>query len=260
MQLDAHGNQIPSAQGDGPDMNAQATGGVPGDNQQTQGGDVGGAQARINELTAKMREQERINQQYQQQLMEQQAQFAAQQAQMMERVLERQAPREQAPDFGEVDPQLRGILDYQQKQFQKQLEQMQKGFQQNLMGIQAQLAGQQVQQVAAQYGDEPAVVQEAQKLLQQYPNLGLDNALDVARGRQVKTQRQQQNAGQRELQQFNGMGAGMTGHRQPQPVQQYGQVQQQNGRVAVQLPPEANLWSDERKIQWLDDKIGDLPF
>lgn len=255
MTIDANGNPILSAQGEGPTgSDQQATGGVPGSGDAQA---LSGAEARINELTARMRETERANAELQRQMMEQSQQAAARMEQLLAAQMQQgagQQGRAVGPDFSNVDPELKAILDYQQAQFKQQMEIQNRQWQQNFTAVQAQLAGQQVQGLAQQYGDDPAVVAEAQKLLMQFPNLGTDNALDVARGRFAKQAAVAARQGQQQLQQFNGQGSGMTGHRAPQPVQQA----QVPGRF---VPPRGfDQLSLEKQVEIMESQMGDVPF
>lgn len=117
-----------------------------------------GFQQRIDQLTARMREQER---QFQSQL----EQERTAREQLMMSVLQngqRQNPQEQAPELPDMDPSERAKFDAMLKPFMQQNQQLARQ-------VQALMAGQQVQQAAAKFGAvDPAVLQSAAQLAQNW--------------------------------------------------------------------------------------------
>lgn len=116
-----------------------------------------GFQQRIDQLTARMREQER---QFQSQL---ESERAARE-QLMMSVLQggRQNQQEQQPELPDMDPSERAKFDAMLKPFMQQNQQLARQ-------VQALMAGQQVQQAAAKFGAvDPTVLQSAAQLAQNW--------------------------------------------------------------------------------------------
>lgn len=154
-----------------------------------------GIQARINELTAKYRQQEENSQKLQQQLLE----SAAREAEMARKYAEMAQKPAQAP--APVDPlaHLKDKLDpIALEAFDAQRNAMQRQFEQQMAAMQRQLATQtaalQVQSLAAQVpGLPPAVAQEAVQLVQQWRAQGINfateqDAIDIALGKYQRGQ------------------------------------------------------------------------
>lgn len=115
-----------------------------------------GFQQRIDQLTARMREQER---QFQSQL---ESERSAREQLMLSVLQGRQAPQEQQPEMPDMDPSERAKFDAMLKPFMQQNQQLSRQ-------VQSLMAGQQVQQAAAKFGAvDPGVLQAASQLAQNW--------------------------------------------------------------------------------------------
>lgn len=115
-----------------------------------------GFQQRIDQLTARMREQER---QFQSQL---ESERSAREQLMMSVLQGRQTQQPTEPELPDMDPSERAKFDAMLKPFMQQNQQLSRQ-------VQALMAGQQVQQAAAKFGAvDPAVLQSAAQLAQNW--------------------------------------------------------------------------------------------
>jgi hypothetical protein len=115
-----------------------------------------GFQQRIDQLTARMREQER---QFQSQL---ESERSAREQLMMSVLSGQRQQQSQEPELPDMDPSERARFDAMLKPFMQQNQQLSRQ-------VQALMAGQQVQQAAAKFGAvDPAVLQSAAQLAQNW--------------------------------------------------------------------------------------------
>jgi len=248
MSDDVNGQLDPSAQGQLSDAGDQGQQQLDGQSQQ-----ANGIQQRINELTGRFHaaDQERTELQKQNaELIRQMVELQQAQVQQMQQFRQPQEPPV------EIDPDLQRAMSHMLTPYQRQMQEQMTAMQQTLQELRGQTAAQQVQSLAAQRGAPPEVVQQASQLLagwQANPALASvatpEDALAFAMGRHAMQQRGVAQQSQAQLNTYNQMGQFGAVGQQPAPVRS----------APSQIPANFDQWDEDKKLAYLESKVGDLP-
>jgi hypothetical protein len=227
--------EIPDAQGSQAPANGDSTN--PVQNQPNPPPPVNGAEARINELTAQMREFQR------------QASEAQRRNDELTMILVQNAARPQEPiaPAPELPPELQAGFNHYLNPIQKQIQQMQQQFQNQFATMQLQTVTQ---------GQDPRVQKRAAELLQAWSQKGLtgqftpEDAVRYAKGELFDQLTGQAAAAQQQQQQFNNGSVPLTGHRAPN----------QNQQQETADPPDIDSWSPEKQAAFYEKKLSGKRF
>lgn len=239
------GQQVPADGGTDFSSDQSGSGQQDPQQQQAQIPDKSGVEKRIDELTAKFRDAERINQTMAAGIEEQRAVNAQLMQALAQRDQQAQAPVVQDPEVARMEALLQKVMGPLMQQSQQQA--------QIIAATQAQLAQFQQQQVFA--GLPAAVVEETQRVIQEHKRL-YGQLLDPAYARDIaivglqrKGVKIDPSEGQR--QQLNGNVQSLNGFRAPPPVQN-GATQQKSVNL-----DEVHSWPDEKQVQFWGGLAGD---